>query len=326
MLILTRSDVEAALDLDELVDAVASALADLSAGRASMPPRTAATVPGRDAFLGVMPAHLPSANALVTKLVAVFPHNRNRPTHQAVITCFDPDNGAAVALMDGTYITEARTAAGSALATRLLAPAEASHLALLGTGAQALAHARAVVRVRPIERVRLAGRNPNKSERLARKLSSELDLVVEPVDTYEIAMRDADVVCACTHSPEPVVRREWIEPGTHINSVGFNPAGREVDAETVRDARVVVESRDSALAAPPAGSNDLLWPVRDGVISQEHVGVELGELVSGSVPGRTSDEEITLYKSVGVAVEDAAAAAVVLQRALDAGAGMRIDL
>jgi ornithine cyclodeaminase len=142
----------------------------------------------------------------------------------------------------------------------------------------------------------------------------------------EQAVREADVVCACTHSPEPVVRGAWLRPGTHVNSVGYNTAGREVDADTVAASLVVVESRAAALAPPPGGSNDLLWPIRDGVIRADHVHAELGEIVSGARPGRTSETQITLYKSVGVAVEDAAAAALVLRAARERNVGRTVEL
>jgi alanine dehydrogenase len=280
----------------------------------------------REGFLGAMPAYAPSRGALVAKLVSVFPENRDCPTHQAVILCFDPENGTPVALLDGTYLTAARTAAGSALATRLLARPNAHVLAVIGTGVQARAHARALPRVRPITHVRVAGRDRQKAERLADELRNELDLPVEAAASYEAALAGADVVCAATHSPEPVVRRSWLAAGTHVNSVGYNPLGREVDAETVADALVVVESRASALAPPPAGSNDLLWPIRDGLIRGEHVHGEIGELVTGRVAGRTSAEQITLYKSVGVAAQDATAAALVLEAVAKQGGGTRVEL
>ena len=143
---------------------------------------------------------------------------------------------------------------------------------------------------------------------------------------FQQALHGAGVVCAATHAPEPVVRRAFLAPGTHVNSVGYNTAGREVDAETIADALVVVESRATALAPPPAGANDLLLPIRDGLIGEDHIHAEIGELVAGSAPGRTSPEQITLYKSVGVAVQDAAAAALVLEAARRAGAGTEISL
>jgi len=316
LLVLTESDVRSLLDLDELREAVAGAMADLSAGRASMPPRVAALVESKHALLGVMPAYLPSAGALTTKLVTLFPENRDRPTHQAAILAFDPENGTPLALMDGTYVTATRTAAGSALATSLLARDDARVLAVLGTGVQARTHARAIPRVRPIEEIRVAGRSREKAEALADELGAQ----ARAVDSYEVALDGADVVAAATHAEEPVVRREWLAPGTHVNSVGLNPAGREVDDATVAEALLVVESRASALAPPPAGSPDLagLDPAR--------VHAELGELVAGTRPGRSNADEITLYKSVGVAVQDAAGAALVLARARERGVGVEVEL
>jgi ornithine cyclodeaminase len=326
MLVLDQRAVESLLDLDVLVDRVAQAMASLSEGRVEMPPRTAVQVLQHDGFLGIMPAYLPTADALAAKLVTVWPHNLDRPSHQAVIMCFDPDTGTPRVLMDGTYITAARTAAGSALATTLLAREDSETLAVLGTGVQARSHARALVRVRPITRVRIAGRDLQKAAQLAAELTDALGVEAEAAPSFRHAMDGADVVCACTHSPEPIVHRSWLGAGTHVNSVGFNPSGREVDAETVADAFVVIESRTSTLAPPPAGSNDLLIPLREGLVSSDHVRAEIGELVTHKAPGRTSRGQITLYKSVGVAVQDAAAAALVLEAAAAQGAGTEVDL
>ena len=316
LLVLTEHDVEELLDLDELREAVASAMADLSAGRASMPPRVAALVDSKRALLGAMPAYLPSAGALTTKLVTLFPDNADRPTHQAVIVAFDAETGTPLALMDGTHVTATRTAAGSALATGLLARDDSRVLAILGTGVQARTHGRAIPRVRAIEEIRVAGRSREKAEALAEGLGP----AARAVGSYEEALAGADVVAAATHAEEPVVRREWLSPGTHVNSVGLNPTGREVDDATVAEARLVVESRASALAPPPAGSPDLAG------VPPERVHAELGELVSGARPGRASPDEITLYKSVGVAVQDAAAAALVLARARERGVGVEVEL
>jgi ornithine cyclodeaminase len=212
-------------------------------------------------------------------------------------------------------VTEIRTGAASALSVRLLAREDATTLALLGSGVQARSHAHAFARVRPLREIRVASRDHGRAEALARELEAELRVTVRAADSYQEAVDGADLVAAATHSPEPVVRREWLVPGAHVTSVGVNPHGREVAAEVVRDALVVVESRAAALAPFPTGSNDLLWPIRDGVIDDAHVHAELGELVSGAKSGRTSADQLTLYKSVGVAVQDAAAAALVLRRA-----------
>jgi alanine dehydrogenase len=328
MLVLGRSQVEALLDWDALIDALTSALADLSANRASAPGRVAALVPEHDGFLAAMPGYVPSAGALMSKLVSLFPRNAGTPlpTHQAVIVVFDPATGEPTALLDGTAITEARTGACSALSARLLAREDAAVLAVLGTGVQARSHARAMCRVRPIRQIRVAGRNPSKAAALADELSSVLDAEVRAVSTYAEALDGADIAAATTHSLEPVVRRPWLAPGVHITSVGYNPAGREVDDATIAEALVCVESRGAALAPFPAGSNDLVMPIRDGVITADHVHAELGELIVGSKPGRTSPNQITLYKSVGVAVQDAAAAALVVTTAHEQSIGERITL
>jgi ornithine cyclodeaminase len=326
VLVLSRSDVETLLDLDRLRETVARAMADLSAGRASMPPRIAAIVAEREALLAAMPAYLPSSRALTTKLVSLFPRNADRPTHQAVIVVFDAENGSPVALMDGEAITAARTAAGSALATDLLARRDARVLAIVGTGVQARAHLRAVPRVRDFTEVRIAGRHPAKAREVAIEASAWLGERVRAVDSYAEAIHGADVVSAATHSPDPVVRREWLREGTHVNSVGYNTAGREVDGATFRDAMVVVESRSATLAPPPAGSNDIAMAIAEGLMPRDHVHAELGELVSGSRPGRENAKQITLYKSVGVAVQDAAAAATVLEAARQKGVGRVLEL
>ena len=325
MLVLDKREVESLLDPDALRAVVSAALADLSAGRASMPTRIAALVAERDGLLAAMPAYLPSAGALTTKLVSLFPRNTDRPTHQAVIVAFDPLTGTPAAFMDGEAITAARTAAGSALATDLLARKDAATLAVLGAGVQARAHLRALTRVRRFREIVIGVRDTAKGAALAREIAAETGLPVRAA-TFADAVRAADVVCACTHSAEPVVRREWLRAGAHVNSVGYNTAGREVDGETVAAALVVIESRAAALAPPPGGSNDLLWPIRDGLIDATHIHAEIGEVVSGARPGRADAAQLTLYKSVGVAVEDAAAAALVLRLARERGVGRTIEI
>lgn len=325
MLLLSKREVESLLDPDQLRAAVAGALADLSAGRASMPPRIAALVPEQDGLLAAMPAYLPGAGALTTKLVSLFPRNTDRPTHQAVIAVFDAATGTPTAFLDGEAITAARTAAASAVATEHLARKDADVLAIVGSGVQARAHLHAVTRVRPFTRVIVASRDRAKAERLAHEERAS-GPTVSATASIEDAIRAADVVCLCTHSPEPVIRRAWLKAGAHVSSVGYNTAGREVDEDTVVDALVVVESRAATLAPPPAGANDIAWPIRDGRITKDHVHAELGELVSGTRPGRSDERQITLYKSVGVAVEDAAAAALVVRLAKGRGVGREIEL
>ena len=310
MLVLTRAEVEELLDLDALVDALARAHAELSAGSASIPARIAA-FGENDGLLGAMPGYLPSAG-LGCKLVSVFPHNVDRPSHQAAIALFDSANGSPVALMDGTFITASRTAGAAALAARLLAREDATVLAIIGTGVQARSHARAFSGLRAWEEIRVAGRDREKAEELADEIGAR-------ATSFEEAVRGADVVAATTHSAEPVVLLDWVAPGAHVGSVGFAAPGFELDPALVRAATIVVESRGSSFAPSPAGAPELAG------IDPESV-AELGEIVAGTRPGRTSRDEITLYKSVGVAVQDLAAAALVLKAARERGAGLDIEL
>jgi ornithine cyclodeaminase len=327
VLVLSAAETQSLIELDALRVAVAGAMREVSAGRASMPARIAAVVPERG-LLAAMPAYLPGDGGLAAKLVSLFPGNAGTelPTHQAVVIVFDPDTGRPVALLDGTAITTARTAAGSALSADLLARPDARTLAILGTGVQARAHAHALVRVRPIRRIRVAGRDRDKALSLAAELRAALALDVEAADSYAAACAGADIVCAATHSPTPVVHRDFLGRGVHVTSVGYNTAGREVDTATVADALVVVESRQVALAPPPAGSNDLRTPLDEGAIGPGSIHAEIGELLAGVRPGRTSADQITLYKSVGIAAQDVAAANLVLTAARTAGLGVEVAL
>lgn len=324
MLVLSAAEVASLLDLDALADALQAAMTELSAGRTSVPPRVAAQVPERDAMLAAMPAYLPGAGALAAKLVTLFPQNTGRPTHHALICCFDPATGVPTAVIDGTYVTAARTAAGSAVATRLLARPDASRVAVIGTGVQARAHARALARLPGVRTVLIAGRDTAKARTLADELTAA-GVPAQAAPTTEEAVRSADVVCTATHAAAPVLRRAWLRPGTHVNSVGYNTSGTgEVDLATVRDALVVVESRAAALAPPPAGAIELLHAIEHHALDPSEV-TEIGEVAAGTARGRTDDAQLTLYKSVGVAAQDAAAAALVLA-ARERGLGTHITL
>ena len=311
MLVLNRADVEAVLDAGELISALADGFVDLSSGGASVPLRIAAFTP--DGLLGAMPAYLPGPDALTIKLVTLFEGNADTelPTHQAVIAAFDPKRGNIIALMDGTWITAARTAAGSALSTRVLAREDARVLTIVGTGVQARSHAWALPHARAFEEVRVVGRDLAKADVVAAEFGARA------FDSLAEAIAGADVVCATTSSSEPVVRREWLAPGAHVTSVGQS-SGRELDEQTVVEALVVVDSR-AALKPFPVGANDL------SMLGDEDVH-ELGEVIAGDAPGRTAADQLTLYKSVGNAAMDAAAAALVLRAARERGIGRDIEL
>jgi ornithine cyclodeaminase len=326
VLVLGRTGVEALVDLDALRGALRPAMQDVSSGQASMPARIAATVPSLG-FLAAMPTYSPTGGGLMAKLVSLFPGNSGSlPTHQAVVIVFDAESGEPLALLDGTSITTLRTAAGSALSAELLSRPDAQTLAVLGTGVQARAHAEAMVRVRPIQQIRVAGRDRDRAASLASALQEALGVEARAADNYGAACADADLVCATTHSPVPVVDRKFLTPGVHVTSVGYNTDGREVDSATVADALVVVESVAAVLAPPPAGCNDLRLPIEEGLIEPGHIHTEIGELLLGTKAGRTSPDQITLYKSVGVAAQDAAAADLVLTAARRQGLGLEIDL
>jgi alanine dehydrogenase len=311
MLVLSRQDVEGVLDIDRLIDGLADAFVELSSGRTSVPPRTAAFTPTGE-FLGAMPGYVDGI--LEAKLVTVFPSNDDRdiPSHQALIAVFDPQTGTPLALMDGTSITGARTAAAAALSTRALAREDARVLAVVGAGVQGRAHLDAIPRVRGFTEVRVANRTHADAEQLAAELG------LHAVESFEEALAGADVACLCTHSSTPVIKREWLTDGAHVTSVGYATEGGELDEATIKAGLLVVESR-VALQPPPAGSAELSG------LSENEV-VELGEILGGKHPGRTSDAEITVYKSMGHAIEDAAAARLVYEAAVEKGIGTSVDI
>ena len=328
MLLLNRREVESLLNLDRLIDALGPAMSELSAGRVSLPPRSMSMVAKPRGLLAAMPVYLGATRTLSAKLVSVFPENEARgvPSHQAVIMVFDAATGSPQAMMDGTSITALRTAAGSALSARLLARSEAEVLLIIGTGVQADMHARAIPRVRPIRKIRVLGRNSQKAARLAADIAARQSIEAVACTDAESAFVGADIVCAATHSAEPVVRGAWLQPGMHVTSVGLNADGCEVDATAVTKALVVVETRQAALAPDAGGSNDLKWPLRDGLMREDHIHAEIGELITGIKPGRTSPEQITLYKSVGVGVQDAVAAHLVLEAAQKQEVGREVEI
>jgi alanine dehydrogenase len=312
LLYLSRSDVERLLDVDAMLDALAAALVIFSSGKASVPPRTAVRLDG--GLLGVMPGHVPGV-ALETKLVSVFPGNEEHglPSHQALIALFDENTGAPQALMDGTYITAIRTGGTAAVAARVLARHDAAVLAILGAGVQGWSHLQTFPRVRDFKEIRVASRNSDRARDLAAR-----DPRARAVGSFEEAVRGADVVACCTDARQPVVQGGWLKPGAHLSSVG-GTFGPELDAATVAASRVFVEWRGAVTNPPPAGAHELQGLDPDTV-------TEVGEVLAGTKPGRVSDDEVTLYKSTGHAVEDAATARLVYDRARESGAGLRLEL
>ena len=311
-LVLSEAEVARVLDPDQLLDRLAEAFLVVSEGRASVPPRPAANAP--NGMLSVMPGYVPGIG-LGSKQVSVYPGNEAHglPSHLAVISLFDEATGALLCLMDGTHITTARTAGAAALSARLLARDDASVLAILGAGVQGAAHLEAIPRVRPIREIRIASRGHGNAEKLAAQ-----DPRARAVAGFEEAVRGADIVCCCTNAATPILDFAWLSPGTHVTSVGFNVKGPELDQATVRGGHLFVETRD-AFSPPPAGCYELQSLDPD-------LGTEMGALIAQKAPGRRSPEEITVYRSMGHAAEDLAAARLAYDRASAAGVGTTIAL
>ena len=293
---LDEAAVEGLLRMEEVIPAMERALSDFSSGKVVQPVRTMLPVAEHQGFLGLMPAY--TGAALGTKLVAFYPHNTEVPTHHATILLFKPETGEPLVTMDGRLITEIRTAAVSAVATQHLASPDASVLAIIGSGVQAHSHLEALRLVRNFREVRVW--SPRRAAAFAKEHG------VRAASSAEEAVRGADVVVTATTSPTPVLSGGWLSPGAHINAVGApRPDWRELDDEVLGRSLVYVDSREGALEE----SGD--------VIAAGEIFAEIGEVVSGARPGRQSAEEITLFKSLGLAVEDVATAELVYHKALD---------
>jgi ornithine cyclodeaminase/alanine dehydrogenase-like protein (mu-crystallin family) len=319
LLVLAHDDVRRLLPMEECIELMAEVLADLSSGRAWQPLRFVVRPPEEESLMGLMPAHRSApAAAYALKAVCIFPGNPSRglDMHQGGVLLFDGETGEPRALVNASAVTAIRTAAVSAVATRALARADTRQLAVLGSGVQARAHLEAMAKVRPFERARVWSRTPDH----ARAFASEADapFPVEAVETAEAAVGGADVVVTATSAREPIVEREWLADGAHVNAVGSSiPTTRELDAATVSAAALFADSRESLVNE----SGDYLFAVEEAGIGPDHVRAELGEVLTGSREGRRSAEELTVFKSLGLAVEDLAAAEHVYARARAAGAG-----
>jgi ornithine cyclodeaminase len=312
--ILDHRDVTRLLPMAECIEVMAGALAALARGEVHNPLRFVVRPPGEQSLLGLMPAHRGGGEKVWgLKTIAIFAGNsaRGLDSHQGFVALFDGETGVPLTLMNAGAITAIRTAAVSGVATRLLARDDARVLAILGAGIQGKAHLEAMRAVRDFDQVVVWSRTPG---RIAG---------VEEAASAEEAVRDADVVVTATYAAEPIVERAWFKPGTHINAVGSSiPTTRELDSATMRDAALFVDRRESTINE----AGDFLIPQREGAIGPEHIRSEIGELLIGSGQGRRNDEELTVFKSLGLAVEDLAAAEYVLQRAEAEDAGVVVSL
>jgi alanine dehydrogenase len=327
--ILTESDVRAVLTMDDLIETMSSALEAFSARRVEQPVRTIISVDGNHAFFGSMPAFARGTHdALGAKLVTVFDanHQKGLPSHLASIVLLDPVTGALRSLLDGRYITEARTAAVSAVSSRLLARKTSKSLAIIGSGPQAMSHVDALSRVHALKQV--TAWSPNKAHRdafaaAAAAARAGSQPAVNVVDHPGEAVVGADIVVLVTSSPTPVIESGWVKPGAHVISVGAcRPNQREIDPLLTARGRLFVDSRDAALVE----SGDVVMGIAEGRFGADHIAGELGQLVAGTVAGRTSDTEVTIFKSLGMAVEDVTAADLAYRRAVEKGLGKEFDL
>jgi alanine dehydrogenase len=323
--LLTEHHVASLLPPADLIPAMEAALAQFSAGEVQQPVRTVLSVGPQKAYFGVMPAYVTAPPQMGAKLVTVFGdnHARGLPSHLATILLFDPDTGALVSVMDGRYITEARTAAVSAVSAKALARPEASRLAILGSGVQARSHLEALAEVRALADVRVWSPQARSRERFVTEMAGRVAVPVRACDSAEAAVRGADIVVLVTSSPTPVVDDAWVAPGAHVISVGAcRPDQREMAPDLVARGRLVVDSRAAALVE----AGDVVQGIREGRFDASHVAGELGEVLLGRISGRRSDAEVTIFKSLGMAVEDVAAADLVYRRAEDSGAGTVLEL
>jgi len=314
VLILNEHEVHELLTMGECIAVMEDALSTLARGEAHQPLRSLVRAPGASGFLGLMPAYRGGKTSYFgLKEVCVFPSNpwRGLDTHLGAVLLHSGETGELLAIVNASAVTAIRTAAVSAVATRLLARDDASTLAVIGAGVQARSHIYSIPLVRKIREVRVFSRNRTQAESLGVTLAPSV----------EAAVRDADIIVTATSSKEPVLLRNWIAPGTHINAVGSSVStSRELDSAAVAASSLFVDRRESTVNE----SGDYLFALRDGAITEDHIRGEIGDLLLGRTKGRSSPDEITLFKSLGLAIEDLAAAAFLYEKAQRAGAGTRV--
>lgn len=321
VLVISHADVVRLLTMPTCIELIAEALRATSQGDAVLPLRQMLALPDRSGLLGVMPGVLGAPTRLGLKVVSIFPGNHGTAydSHQGVVMLFDPQNGSPIAIIDASSITAIRTAAASAVATRALARSDAADLAILGSGVQAVAHLTAMRQVRAIRRVRLWSRTAER----ARRFADASPVAVEVMATPRAAVEGADLICTTTAARDPILEGAWLAPGAHINAVGACVAtSRELDGAAVARSRLFVDRRESALAE----AGDLLLARADGAIGDDHIAGELGDVLLGRTTGRRAADEITLFESLGIAVEDLAAADYLYRQAIATGGGVSVPL
>jgi ornithine cyclodeaminase/alanine dehydrogenase-like protein (mu-crystallin family) len=323
ILIVNHQEVVRLLPMPECIPVMERTLTALARGDAIQPLRSIMRLPGEGNLLGMMPSYL-AGQAMGIKVTAVFPENTEAgyESHQGAVLLFETQNGCPLSISDGSAVTAIRTPAVSAVATRLLARPDASDLAILGSGTQAHGHLEAMLIARPIRRVRVWSRPHDHALRFAERASSRHGIAIEVAETAQQAVAGADIICTVTAAREPVLKGEWIAPGAHINAVGSSVRDtRELDTHAVLLSRLFVDRRESALNE----AGDLLFPKQEGALDDDHIVGEIGDILMGRIPGRTAPGQITLFKSLGLAVEDIAAAYHIYERARAQGLGTWVE-
>jgi ornithine cyclodeaminase len=323
MLVLNESDVVRMLTMPKCIEIMSQTLSALARGEATMPLRTVFPIP--DGAFAVMPAALANPSTVGAKLITVLPKNNSSKydSHQGAVLLFDTDVGSLLAVMDASTITQIRTAAVSGVATDALAKEDASSLGLIGAGAQGYSHLDAMMAVRPIKTVKVWSRNGASAEKLAKVARDKYNVDARAVATGKDASTGMDIICTATASNDPVLLGEWLSPGAHINAVGASQNhAREIDSASVVRSRLYVDRRESALKEP----GDIVTPIKNGEITPDHIVGEVGDVLIGKAPGRTNDQEITLFKSLGLAIEDLASAHFLYAEAKRQGAGTEVYL
>ena len=325
VLILTHAEVEQLLPIRECIPVMAETLSDLARGNVFQPLRMVIMPPGAAGDMALMPSYRAGERAAYgVKTVCFFPGNpaKGLDSHQGSVMLFSAETGELLALMNASAITAIRTAAVSGVATQLLAHKDASELAVIGSGVQARAHIEAMACVRPIQRARVASLRSENARKFADDFSGRYSFPIEPVESVEAAVRGADLIVTATTAAEPILKREWVSAGAHLNVVGSSiPTTREVDSATMAAASLFVDRRESTINE----GGDYLFALRDGAIGADHIRAEIGELLIGTHPGRTSPDEITLFKSLGLAIEDLASADYLYDKAKQTQSGTWVE-
>jgi ornithine cyclodeaminase len=323
--VLNQDEVRELLPMSECIEVMEAALASLARGDVLLPMRQITWLPDGSSALATMPAYAGHLGAVGVKVITVFPGNEGTEldAHQGAVLLFEAERGRPLLLCDATEVTAIRTAAVSGVATKHLSREDAGAVAILGSGTQARSHLEAMLAVRDVRSVRVWSRNEGHARAFADWASEARGVRIEAAPTAEDALREADLVCTTTSAREPVLLGEWLRPGTHVNAVGFSGrSGRELDTDAVARARLYVDRRESAVNE----KGDVVIPLEEGAIGEDHIVGELGEVLEGRAPGRSSPEEITLFESAGLAIEDLAAAHYLHLMAAEKGIGTQVEL